>query len=246
MATAKELILMRNECEKTLRIADELMSKNDFSKVLSLYKNSVNKAEEIFRLSGVDEDRELVIKVYEHIAKYYRLTYQRTKVGPESYQAITYYEKIIYLYKEVLDKVNEETKKLYLKNMLENMIQLINLALENKNYSIYREYIKEARPYALQLMKLNPVYESEQYLILIYVFKGDYYRFNKKYRKAYFFYYIAMRRVKKIFEDLPQDEIKNDLIAIYTSLYEISLLLNKNRSKNRFKTLILELNGEKA
>ncbi len=244
MATAKELILKRNECEKLLNIANDNMSKDNYLQALTMYKNAVIRAEEIFRLSKIDQDRELVIKVYTAIAKYYRIMYQATGSGTESYQAITYYERIIFLYNEALDLADSEHRIIYLKSLMENYVQLIKISLDTKSYPIYKEYSPIAYKCAKLLIKENPVYESEQYVILLDVFNGDYFRFQKKYKRALVWYYVGCNKLQKIYDDFPKEEIKNDLIAIYTSLYEISLLLNRNRLKKRYKEKILELKGE--
>ena len=245
MPNAQQLILLRNDCDKMLRIADEALDKGDSSKALTMYKTAVTRAEEIFRISNADIDRELVIKVYEHMAKYHRTMYNYSHLTSESHQAFAYYERIVVLYKELIANYEKEQYNLAVRNFLEDLLQVIKLSLELKNYNLYADYNKMAITYAKALNKANPVYESEQYLILLNIFRGDYYRFKKKYRFAYVYYYVAMKKLKKIYNNYPQDGIRNDLSAVYTSLYEMSLLLNYKRSKNKYKALALESKGDK-
>lgn len=245
MASPQQLMIMRNECERSLRMAKEALENDLYDKALALYQNVIPKAEELFRISNTEADRDLLVRVYNTAATFYRDNYNYNKQTNMSHQAFTLYEKIVFLYNENIGLPGSEDHIKHLRNMLESYMQILHLSLASKMYHIYKEYVKPAYKRAKELIKYNDVYESEQYLILIDVFNGDYYRFKSQYYFAYFCYYVGMRRLRKIFNDYPQDGIKNDLIMIYTSLYEISLIKNWKRLKNKWQNIIYDLKGEK-
>ena len=72
-------------------------------------------------------------------------------------------------------------------------------------------------------------------MLLVNIFEADYLKIMKKYRRAYILYVYLLNKLKLIYEKLPQEGIKNDLIMIYDNLIEISIKLNKIKQKQKFE-----------
>ena len=76
------------------------------------------------------------------------------------------------------------------------------------------------------------------------IFKGDYYKNLNKFNKAYIYYLFAMKTMKKIYKNAPNEGMLNDIVILCSKLSEISKRLNRKKDKIKWdetqKKLLIE------
>ena len=185
-------------------------------------KNAITKAESIFHYTNSLDDKNVLIDLYIKIAKHYMKIYTTTYNKKDVLPACMYYEKIIYFYEEELNNSSVHFNEI-LKKIMEAYVQLLWICLEIKDNQSFERFIDKAYKYALTLSIKSKLYEDEQYYILINIFKGDYYKSLNKYKSAYLYYYVSMKKMNKIYKKIKNEGILNDLILIYNNLSEVAL-----------------------
>ncbi|MBR6515663.1 MAG: hypothetical protein IKT40_02285 [Bacilli bacterium] len=237
--------ILRKEAISVLNKAERFVSEGSLGKACLEYKQTVLRAEEIFHLTKSKTDKEFLLEAYMKMARYYtkvfNITYDRKDILP----SCLYYEKVIYFYEEEL-KHNKDEIVTILSKMMEAYIQLLWVSLEIKDFRLFNKFFPRAFKHAVKLTTKSNTYEDEQYFILVCIFRGDFNKVNARFRAAYICYYRAMRLMKKIYDSMPQEGIKNDLILIYSHLSEVSKVLKLNKQKIKWdeNIKILKTEGE--
>lgn len=234
---------LRKEANEILIKANKFIDEGLLSSACIELKKSILKAEEVFHLTNDQTDKEFLLDAYMKIGKYYSKIYNITLDKKDILPACMYYEKIIYFYEEELRQKNKKLIIL-LNKLMEAYIQLIWISLEIKDYKIFKKFINKAYKHSSKLARKSKMYEDEQYYILVNIFNGDYYKANNKLKTAYFYYLIAMNRMSKIYNTMPNDGIRNDLILIYNNLSEVAKKLKRSKAKIKWDSLIKELQKE--
>ena len=238
-----DINILRIEMKNYIKNAEKYGSEGMLSNGCFELKCAIAKAEEIFHFTNSLDDKNMLLEVYMKIAKFYFRIYTTTCNKKDILPSCMYYEKIIYFHEEELKSSSIHVKEC-LKQIMEAYVQLIWICLEVKDYQSFERFINKANKYALKLLKKTKVYEDEQYYILINVFKGDYFKAIKKYRYAYLYYYIAMKKIKKIYSKIHDVGILNDLILIYNDLSEVAKLLKRNNDKIKWDNNVNKLQKE--
>ena len=234
--------MLRKGALVVLNKANAFIENGQLSKACLELKQTVLKAEEIFRITNKAEDKEFLLETYMEMSKYYNRIYHITYDKKDIMPACMYYEKIIYFYDEELRNKPEDIVKTYRK-ILEAYVQLLWVSLEIKDYRIFNKFMPRAYYCSKKLSRKSKTYDDEQYLILISIFRGDYFKIEGKFRSAYLFYYHAMKKMNKIYAQLPQEGIKNDLLLIYEHLSEVAKVLKFVKHKAKWDERIKELKG---
>ena len=235
--------ILRKEAISVLNKAERFVSEGSLGKACLEYKQTVLRAEEIFHLTKSKTDKEFLLEAYMKMARYYtkvfNITYDRKDILP----SCLYYEKVIYFYEEEIRNKPVDYVKTYRK-ILESFVQLLWISLEIKDYRLFNKFMPRAYTYAKKLSRKSRTYEDEQYLILICIFRGDYFKIEAKFWFAYFFYYLAMRKMSRIYNKLPQEGIRNDLLLIYEHLSELAKVLKITKQKTKWDNCIKQIKGE--
>ena len=234
---------LRIEANEILAKANKLIDDGLLSNACIEIKKAVLKAEEIFHITNEPADKEFLLEAYMKLGKYYSKIYYLTLDRKDILPACMYYEKIIYFYEEELQYKNKDIIAT-LNKLMEAYIQLLWISLEVKDYKIFKKFISKAYRRATKLAGKSKMYEDEQYYILVNIFNGDYYKAINKFKTSYFYYYIAMNRINRIYSKMPNEGIRNDLILIYNNLSEVAKILKKSKSKVKWDSLIKQLNTE--
>lgn len=234
---------LRQEANEILAVANKHIENGLLSNAGIELKKAVLKAEEIFHLTSSEEDKEFLLDSYMKFGKYYSKIYNLTKEKKDILPACMYYEKIIYFYEEDLTKKPEDIIAL-LNKLMEAYIQLLWISLEIKDYKIFKKFIKKAYKNATKLSRKSKMYEDEQYFILVNIFNGDYYKSLNKYKLSYFYYLIAMNKIKRIYDKMPNEGIRNDLILAYNNLSEVAKILKRSKDKIKWDQMIQQLHNE--
>ena len=179
------------------------------------------------------------MKMAKYYSKIYYITYDRKDIHP----ACMYYEKIIYFYEEELRNKPKDLIKT-LNKMLEAYVQLLWIALEIKDYKLFNKFIHKAYKHSVRLSQKSKMYEDEQYFILVNIFIGDFHKIDGRFKSAYVFYLIAMKRINKIYKEMPNEGIRNDLILVYNHLSEVAKVLKRTKDKIKWDEIIQELQKE--
>ena len=243
MYNENKLDILRNDILVLSKNSEKLIESGLLSNAGAELKNLVLKAEEIFHLTNDQIDKEFLLDAYMKLGKYYSKIYNITLDKKDILPACMYYEKIIYFYEEELHKKNKDIIVL-LNKLMEAYIQLVWISLEIKDYKIFKKFISKAYKYASKLAGKSKMYEDEQYYILVNIFNGDYYKANNKLKTSYFYYLIAMNRMSKIYNTMPNEGIRNDLILVYNNLSEVAKMLKRSKAKIKWDSLIKELQNE--
>lgn len=239
----EKINILRNEANEILLKANKFIEDGLLSNACVELKKAVLKAEEVFHLTNDQIDKEFLLDAYMKLGKYYSKIYNITLDKKDILPACMYYEKIIYFYEEDLHKKNKDIIVL-LNKLMEAYIQLVWISLEIKDYKIFKKFINKAYKYASKLARKSKMYEDEQYYILVNIFNGDYYKANNKLKTSYFYYLIAMNRMSKIYNTMPNEGIRNDLILVYNNLSEVAKMLKRSKAKIKWDSLIKELQNE--
>lgn len=237
------LDILRKEALVVLNKAEKLINDGMLSKACLELKQTVLKAEEIFHISGIEQDKEFLLDSYMKMAKYYSKIYYITYDRKDIHPACMYYEKIIYFYEEELRNKPKELIKT-LNKMLEAYVQLLWIALEIKDYKLFNKFMPKALKHSLRLSQKSKMYEDEQYFILVNIFIGDFHKIEGRFRSAYVFYLVAMKKISKIYKEMPNEGIRNDLILVYNHLSEIAKVLKRTKDKIKWDEIIQELQKE--
>ena len=235
--------LLKKEALTVLNKAKALIENGQLGKACLELKQTVLKAEEIFHITSENEDKEFLLNAYMEMAKYYNKIYHITLDKKDVMPACMYYEKIIYFYEEEIRNKPVDYVKTYRK-ILESYVQLLWISLEIKDYRLFNKFMPRAYTYAKKLSRKSRTYEDEQYLILICIFRGDYFKIEAKFWFAYFFYFLAMRKMSRIYNKLPQEGIRNDLLLIYEHLSELAKVLKITKQKTKWDNCIKQIKGE--
>ena len=76
------------------------------------------------------------------------------------------------------------------------------------------------------------------------IIEEDDFKIEAKFWFAYFFYYLAMRKMSRIYNKLPQEGIRNDLLLIYEHLSELAKVLKITKQKTKWDNCIKQIKGE--
>lgn len=237
------LDILRKEALIVLNKAEKLINDGMLSKACLELKQTVLKAEEIFHISGIEQDKEFLLDSYMKMAKYYSKIYYITYDRKDIHPACMYYEKIIYFYEEELRNKPKDLIKT-LNKMLEAYVQLLWITLEVKDYKLFNKFIHKAYNHSLRLSQKSKMYEDEQYFILVNIFIGDFHKIEGRFKSAYVFYLIAMKRINKIYKEMPNEGIRNDLILVYNHLSEVAKVLKRTKDKIKWDEIIQKLQKE--
>ena len=237
------LDILRKEALIVLNKAEKLINDGMLSKACLELKQTVLKAEEIFHISGIEQDKEFLLDSYMKMAKYYSKIYYITYDRKDIHPACMYYEKIIYFYEEELRNKPKDLIKT-LNKMLEAYVQLLWITLEVKDYKLFNKFIHKAYKHSVRLSQKSKMYEDEQYFILVNIFIGDFHKIDGRFKSAYVFYLIAMKRINKIYKEMPNEGIRNDLILVYNHLSEVAKVLKRTKDKIKWDEIIQELQKE--
>lgn len=237
------LDILRKEALIVLNKAEKLINDGMLSKACLELKQTVLKAEEIFHISGIEQDKEFLLDSYMKMAKYYSKIYYITYDRKDIHPACMYYEKIIYFYEEELCNKPKDLIKT-LNKMLEAYVQLLWITLEIKDYKLFNKFIHKAYNHSLRLSQKSKMYEDEQYFILVNIFIGDFHKIEGRFKSAYVFYLIAMKRINKIYKEMPNEGIRNDLILVYNHLSEVAKVLKRTKDKIKWDEIIQKLQKE--
>lgn len=235
------IMIMKSEAVALLQKGLNFLADKELGKACIYLKQAIDKAERLYHITYQEIDKELLIKCYNQTAKYYYRVYEVTGDVSDLQPSILYYEKVIAFYEDDLSKNEKELLIKELPNLLEAYVQILWLSFTLSNERLYKKYIDKCFRKAKKLLKLNNTYENEQYLILCYVFEGDYYRGYQKNELAYFNYIKASKRLETIYANYPKEGIKNDLIVLYTNLSKICLILKLYNKRQKFEQRLKEL-----
>ena len=218
-----------------LNDARRYLDKDSFSQADNYYKQAVSKAEEVYHFTNSSSDLEFLLALYEQIGKFYNHVYAATNSTNDLAPAASYYEKILYFREHDLQNCENINS---LRQALEAYIQLIWLSYELRDKFLFNKYIKQTRKYAKALVRKTKKYDDEQYIILANIYAGHFNNLFNQVSKAYYFYYLAYRRLYKIYKSMPNEGISNDLVNIYNCLISITYKLGfKKQNKNWQKKL---------
>ena len=234
---------LRFELNCIIEESDVFMNDGMLSNFCHKLKLAVSKAEEIFHITNSIDDKNVLLELYMKIAKYYSKIYTITCNKKDILPSCMYYEKLIYFYEEELNN-SSKNKIENLNKIMEVYVQLLWVCLEINDYQSFQRFIPKAYKYALKLLRISKVYEDEQYFILVNIFKGDYYKALDKYKTAYLYYIVAMKKMKNIYKKLPNEGLLNDLIIIYNNLSDIAKHLKRSKDKIKWDTIISKLEKE--
>ena len=232
---------LRKEALDILATANKNIDDGLLSNACVDLKKVVSKAEEIFHLSNLESDKEFLLDSYMKLGKYYSKIYQLTLERKDILPACIYFEKIIYFYEDDLTKKTKDVIPL-LNKLMEAYIQLLWVTLEIKDYTIFKKFINKAYKHSLRLSRKSRAYEDEQYYILVNIFYGDYYKDINKIKRANCYYLLAANKLNRIYNKMPSEGIKNDLMLVYSSLSEIAKMMKKTKMKIKYDNLINQLN----
>lgn len=240
---SKDINILRTEMNDKISLANKYCNEGMLSNCCSELKLAVTKAEEIFHITNSTDDRNVLLDLYMKLAKHYTKIYTTTCNKKDILPSCMYYEKIVYFYEEEIH--NKSAKMIEnLNKLMEAYVHLLWVCLEVNDYVAFDRFIPKASKYALKLARKSKAYEDEQYYILVNIFKGDYYKCLTKYKTAYLYYFIAMKKMKKIYKQIPNEGILNDLIIIYNNLSEIAKILKRNKVKIKWDSIVNELKKE--
>ena len=240
---SKDINILRVEMNEYITKADKYSNDGMLSNSCSELKLAVCKAEEIFHITDSKGDKKVLLELYMKLAKHYSKIYTITCNKKDILPSCMYYEKIIYFYEEELNNSSNNYIEV-LNKIMETYVQLLWVCLEINDYASFERFISKAYKYALKLTRISKTYEDEQYYILVNIFKGDYYKALNKYKMAYLYYLIAMKKMKYIYKKMPNEGILNDLILIYNNLSEVAKILKRNKSKIKWDNIINKLQKE--
>lgn len=238
-----DINFLRNEMHNSISMADKYFEDGMLGNSCNELKFAIAKAEEIFRLTNSLDDKNVLLELYMKIAKYYNKIYTITSNKKDILPSCMYYEKLIYFYEEELKNSSNNLIDI-LKKVMETYVQLLWVCLEINDCTSFERFIPKAYKYALKLSRNSKVYEDEQYFILVNIFKGDYYKSLNKYKTAYLYYLIAMKKMKYIYKKIPNEGVLNDLIIIYNNLSDIAKNLKRNKDKIKWDNIINKLQKE--
>ena len=240
---SKDINILRTEMIGYNEQADKYCNDGMLSNSCNELKLAIAKAEEIFHITNSIDDKNVLLELYMKIAKYFSKIYTITCNKKDILPSCMYYEKLIYFYEEELNN-SSKNKIVNLNKIMEVYVQLLWVCLEINDYQSFERFIPKAYKYALKLLRISKVYEDEQYFILVNIFKGDYYKALDKYKTAYLYYLVAMKKMKNIYKKLPNEGLLNDLIIIYNNLSDIAKHLKRSKDKIKWDTIISKLEKE--
>ena len=225
----------RNKCYNLLKEANSYYQKKDYDNAEKLYLKICRISENIYCKTFLKKDSTLLIEYYLHIINFYKEN--------NNYDFVQrWHQKLVGILQTSCENsfVLEDYQEL-----MDWYIKTINVMLDNNDYkSIIRMSCKMIDR-AKILYSITKTDDDLKYVIISNLYLGNAYQKNKMLFKSYFYYYIASKKLAKLYDALKDKGMRNDLINVYQCLYELSNHKLTGFISKRWKVKILLLKEEK-
>lgn len=186
-----------------------------------------------------NNDFELAEKLYLKGCRIAEAVYQKTTLNKDSLSLIDYYARVIEFYKEqnnlfiaqkwyqkILGTLHTTCASRF---VLEDYHTLMNWYLDtfeimitNEDYASLNKHAKRMLECAKTLYLKEVTNQNLKYLLFARLMLGLSYLKNGELLKSYHHYYLTSIKMNRLYNELKDEGIKNDLISIYESLYDIT------------------------
>ncbi len=202
----------RIKCEELLDSVNFLDFRKDNDQIEKILLKICRISENIYRKTYLNKDGQALIKYYLAIINFY----ERNK----NYDFVQrWHQKLVGILQESCESkfVLDDFRIL-----MEWYIKTLDLMLTNKDYNGLIKMSSNMQKNASLLYKRTKTIEDLKFYVISKLMLGTGYQKVGKMFKAYHYYYSACKILRNLYYDTHDIGLKNDLVSIYESLYEVS------------------------
>lgn len=184
-----------------------------FHDLEKIYLKICRLAENIYRQTVSSKDRALIVDCYKRTSEFYR---QNGK-----YQDIVqkWYQKTVVILDDACKSYSSIDDYRYL---LEWYLTTLSLTKANEDYRHLVTTSQKMVSRAKSLVRKTKIIDDLKFLILGRLYLADGYLGSKKNFRAYFYYQLVAKRLEKVYHDLNDQFVKNDLLDVYQKLVDLT------------------------